>query len=392
MEYLPGKEPSVYLHGNKFRKFWEDYYANHKFIPGEMVNLYIDFPYCMSNCKYCMIQPANYNTCKKEIPEYEKKLVESIEEMTDLIQLHKVGQIAFGGGTASMMSRPTVRKVVKAIGPAWDSALVRKMEVHPRDLNEDYLDFLINELHITNISIGIQSFDAESNKHQHRIMCSLSDLLKYTGILQSNGVSVNIDLVALFDGEEERNWEIFRNDVKIVRDLINPDMFFTQVNYATEARYYEYTLRLRKELIEFIKNAPEYVFADDRYYKLDINDVQAYLDTTYFMVKPDYFKYLKDNHLYKEDPRFGNYIGFGGNISHRAFSLTSDRQTIYSMYDFQHHRWIRELMPTVVPHASKSDNGELYIPTINVGQYVIPPYNEEISGPADQLLKKWGYE
>lgn len=376
----------VFLHGDKFVKFWEDYYKNHQFLDGERVNLYIDFPYCVSNCKYCMYQPANFNTHRSEIPVYEKVLVDHIRSVSHVFNQRQLGQINFGGGTASLFSRECLENIIDAVGPAWDNAMVRKMEVHPHNFSDDYIDFLINTLHITNLSMGIQTFDNEALKGQNRIAINVNELKHYVDKLHAAGVSVNMDLVALFNGETEHDWDIFYNDVKIIREVFNPDMFFTQVNFATEARYYEYTLRLRKFLVDWIKTAPEYVFAEDRYNKLDLRDVQEYLDTTYFMCKPDYLKYLRDNNLYKADPRFGNYIGFGGNLSHRVFSLTSERQTIYSYYDFRRKHWIHELMPTEVPSASKGGP----IPTLHVGQYLIPPYNPEISGSEEDLYKALG--
>lgn len=370
MSELPGLENFNYLHGDRIVKFWEDYYEHHKWLPEEKMNVYIDFPYCVSNCKYCMIQPANYHVHAKEVPIYQEKLLEWIDKQKHLFPKHQLGQIAFGGGTASLMSRDTLREIMKLFGDCWDDAYVRKMEVHPRDLSDDYIDFLLDEVHITNMSIGVQSFNTQSNKDQQRIMCDVNDLVRYVDRLQKGGVSMNIDLVALFNGETERDWEIFRDDMRIVRELMNPDMFFTQVNYATGKHYYEHSLRLRKEICDFVSKATEYEFPEDRYYNLDINDVQDYLDTTYFMVKPAYFKYICDNNLYKQDPRYGNYMGFGGNLEHRVFSLTSEGHTIYSYYDFNDKRWIHEQMRTKIP---KVKNG--VVPTIQVGQYVIPPYD-----------------
>lgn len=367
---VPGTNKFNYLHGDKMLKFWNDFYDHHEWLPGEKMNIYIDFPYCVSNCKYCMIQPANYNVHNKEIPIYEEKLLERIREQSHLFPKHQIGQIAFGGGTASLLSRDTLREIMKIFGPCWDGAYVRKMEVHPRDLSDEYISFLLDEVHITNMSIGVQSFNPQSNRDQQRIMCDINDLIRYVDRLQTNGVSMNMDLVALFNGETERDWEIFRDDMRIVREIFNPDMFFTQVNFATQKHYYEHTLRLRKEIIDFISKATEYEFPEDRYYKLDIDDVQDYLDTTYFMVKPDYFKYICDNNLYKQDPRYGNYMGFGGNLQHRVFSLTSEGDTIYSYYDFHEKRWIHEMMETEIPKVVKG-----VVPTIPVGQYIIPPYD-----------------
>lgn len=364
-----------FLHGDGFVKFWENYYANHEWLPDEKMNLYIDFPYCVSNCKYCMIQPANINMHRSEVPIYEDELIKHIRSCSHIFPQRDIGQIAFGGGTASLMSRTCIQAIMDAVGPSWDKALVRKMEVHPHNLSDDYIDFLVNEVHITNMSMGIQTFDTDSLKSQNRIAVDINRLKHYVDKLHAAGVSLNIDLVALFNGETEHDWEIFMNDMKIVREMFNTDMFFTQVNYATEARYYEYSLRLRKILVDFVEKCPEYQLADERYRNFDMRDVEEYLDTTYFLVKPAYFKYLKEYGLYKTDPRYGNYMGFGGNLSHRVFSLTSERQTIYSYYDFRRKHWVHELMDTEVPKAEPGGP----IPTINVGKYIIPPYNPNLN-------------
>jgi coproporphyrinogen III oxidase-like Fe-S oxidoreductase len=377
----------AYLHGDRIIEFWNNYFANHKWEEKERINIYIDFPYCVSNCKYCMIQPANLQAHKNEIPIYLEKLLESMEAAKHLFPQRPIGTIAFGGGTASRMPIDTIRGIMEIMGPSWTNALVRKMEMHPRDISEDYLSFLINEMKVTTVSFGIQSFNPESNKSQNRIPCNINDLMYAVGRFHENKISVNIDLVALFNGETEKDWEIFRDDLRIVRDLIEPELFFTQVNYATQTRYYEHSLQLRKELKAFLETTDKWVYADERYAKLDMEDVQRYLDTTYFMVKPHYLKFLVENDLYTKDPRFWNYLAFGGNRAHKVFSLTAELDTIYTHYDFSHSRWVHELMDTVIPEVK----GSAKIPTINVGRYIIPPYDPDNSLKPEKAITPDNY-
>ena len=379
----PDRQDEIFLHGKKFVEFWENYFTNHKWGDNEGINIYIDFPYCVSNCKYCMLQPSNMHTHRHELPIYEEKVLELMDQMKHLFHLRPVESVVFGGGTPSLMPRRMIKKIMDLI-PMWDDAPFRKMEIHPRDLTDDYVDFLIKEVRLTNVSFGIQSFNVESNRDQHRITCNIHTLVDSVKKLQDNGVRVNIDLVALFNGEQEKDWEIFKDDLKIIRDIVKPDLFFTQVNYATESRYYEHSLRLRKELKAFINTTDQYIFGEETYNSLDINDVQRFLDTTYFLIKPKYHEHLTINELY-QDPRLENCIGFGGNINHQVFSLTKEGNTIYSYYDFNSNRFIHRLIKTEIPAVSSDHfpsvtiSSDDPIPTIQVGRYTIPPYTKPTS-------------
>ena len=353
MNDIPRSEIKRYLHGDKFHQYWDEYYKETEG-SNELVNLYFDFPYCVSNCKYCMIQPANLNKCKDDVPIYEEELVKHVSTFKDIIYRRPIGLISFGGGTASQMSRDCVRGIINGIGEdVWRSAKCIKMEVHPRDLDEEYIMFLIDEVGITHMSIGIQSFDRESNANQHRITCNMQKLKDCVELLHKYDICVNIDLVALFDGETEHHWQLFRNDLRILQEFIHPDMIFTQVNYATGKRYYEHSYRLRKEICHFVDMFPEYQLAEDRYRKFDMNDVQRFFDTTYFIIRPQALAYLKRERLFSRDVRFCDYIGFGGNFNHRVFSLTSRGDKIYSHYDFIEKRWLHELTATKVPDKPK---------------------------------------
>ncbi len=396
MSDLASNKEITFLHGKKFVKFWENYYENHEWGENDKVNVYVDFPYCISNCKYCMYQPANFTEHKKEVPIYQEKLLKHIDSCKHILQMKPIGLLSFGGGTASLIPRDVHKKIKELFGPAWDNAFARKMEVHPMNLTVDYVDFLADEMNFTNISMGIQSFDRKSNLNQHRIMPDFNNLLKCVERIREKGLRFNMDLVMMFDGETKHDLEIFRNDLKIVNEFFDPDMFFTQVNYATERRYYEHSQRLRKEIVRFVDENPRYVLGEESYRNFDILEVQRFLDTTYFLTKPGYYDYLKENKVFN-NPKRMNYIGFGGNFQHKAFSITEEGHKIESFYNFEEKRWIHELSSEIVPNKlsfalggtlkpkvdvsipDPQDPSKITIPTINVGKYVIPPYDAEYS-------------
>ena len=354
-----------YLHGTRFKEFWEDYFKD----KDESICIYIDFPYCVSTCNYCLYQPDNFHKNRNVVPIYEKRLVELIKEMKDILSPRPLKMISFGGGTASLMTRETIHHVMESI-PTYRSAIARKVEVHPKDLNPEYVRFLLEEMNINCISIGIQSFDPEANQNQHRIPAHAYQLNSAVKELQANNVYVNIDIVALFDGEEERDWKIFENDLKVLEDLIQPDSFFPQVNFATEGRYYEHSKRFRMILQEFLKTTKLYSFGDERYHSLDMRDIEEFLDSPYFLINSKYQEFILKNNL-NMTSKTDTYIGFGGNEKHQVFSTTKDGQVIYSYYDHRTDRFIHRQFLNYDP-VVKIEKGEP-IPTIEVGRFIITP-------------------
>ena len=84
--------------------------------------------------------------------------------MINEIRLKSAGQslssIYFGGGTPSILSANEVESIMTAIREGFETKGLREVtfEVNPEDVNQGYLKEL-QELGITRLSVGIQSFD-----------------------------------------------------------------------------------------------------------------------------------------------------------------------------------------------------------------------------------------
>ncbi len=359
-----------YLHGNSLEKFWEDYFAKEH--DGESSYLYIDFPFCKSTCKYCMYQPSLYHKHLDQIPLYESELINLLKSMRHALELSELEGVVFGGGTASLMSKETIRTIIDNI-PGYHNLLVRKMEVHPRDLTPEYTDFVINDMDITKFTVGIQSFDKDANAGQNREVAKLDDLVVTINEYQRHGITTNIDLVALFNGDTEHDWDIFKEDIKIIDKIVKPDSFYTCVNYNTGENYYQHTLRMRQIMAEYLlKENSVYAPSDPRMLLLTLEDVKQWLDLAYIFVTPEHGKYLNENGINKSRLSSSNYIGLGGNDSHPVFSYTCDGHNIFSHYNFFTKRFIHKMMAT---DESVPSEPSQQLPSFTAGRFLIPSPN-----------------
>ena len=88
---------------------------------------------------------------------YTDAIVSLVSDMKDVFP-HRINNVYFGGGTPSLWPREALLKIIDNI-PAYNNACTRTIEAHPFDLTDDWLNFVINEMNIKTVSIGIQSFD-----------------------------------------------------------------------------------------------------------------------------------------------------------------------------------------------------------------------------------------
>jgi hypothetical protein len=330
--------PRKYLHGDTFFKFWEKYLTNKVWREDELFKIYIDFPYCMSNCEYCIWKTSPYQTSKEQVAIYEAAMVKLIQSFKPLFPLQPIHEIYFGGGTPTLWSEAAINQIIEAIPPYYESAL-RSIEIHPFNLTTEKIAFIINTMKANRVSIGIQSFNMESNRKQHRICCDFNRLIESVREFQKHKIHVNIDLVALFNGEEEKDWEIFKDDLKIVSEIVKPDSFFCVVNYYAK-HYFDASYRLREILIDFIKNDSNYIFEHDECYALDRQKVIDFAKRSHILITPEYYEIVKKRKDHDFTIDIVNDLAFGGTDYHQVSSMTTERDGFNSFYSFDMNKWV----------------------------------------------------
>ena len=364
-----------YLHNNiEFVDYWKRYFDKYPLQDTNRFEIYIDFPFCRSLCKFCAFGTNIFNDYKDRIKLYEDAVISIINDMKDIIP-SKIDLIYFGGGTPPLWSRESLKEIASII-PGYNNATCRTMEVHPIDLTDEFLDFIINDINIKTISIGIQSFDLESNKMQNRIPCDINKLKHAIDILHKNNRYVNIDIVALFNYYDEHGWDIYRDDMEIAINELHPDDICSIPNFRVP-KYYVKSIRFREILKDITEKYPEYKLEHSEALSTNINDIISYGEEPYHLLRNDGFydfyrkyKVAMDSNV---DILKNNIImGFGGSINnHTAISrLGIIQEDINSYFDFKRNRIIHRVKATRT--ISKYD-GKGIPPSIRICNCEIDP-------------------
>ncbi|MGN0570725.1 MAG: coproporphyrinogen dehydrogenase HemZ [Candidatus Fimenecus sp.] len=128
-------------------------------------SLYVAIPFCPTRCSYCSFvsHAVNGETAKKLVPDYVRLLCEEIRltgAYAQQLGLH-LESVYFGGGTPTTLSADDLRRLLAAVGDAFDLSTVREYTVEagrPDTITREKLDVLASG-GVTRISINPQTFN-----------------------------------------------------------------------------------------------------------------------------------------------------------------------------------------------------------------------------------------
>jgi oxygen-independent coproporphyrinogen-3 oxidase len=134
------------------------------------LSLYVHLPFCNTLCWYC--------ACNKIITRDRSRsaqYIKHLEKEMDLVAPRlgadrAIGQMHWGGGTPTFLSRTEIASLVEAIRArfAWTPDIECSIEVDPRAAEPGLMAFLAG-LGFNRISLGVQDFDPAVQKAVHRI-------------------------------------------------------------------------------------------------------------------------------------------------------------------------------------------------------------------------------
>jgi len=356
-----------YLHNNEaFVQYWKRYFEEYPLLDNDRFEIYIDFPFCRSICKFCVFGSCNINQYKDQVNSYIDSVTSLISNMRNVFP-HRINNVYFGGGTPSLWPRESLLKIIDNI-PQYHNANTRTIEAHPIDLNEDWLNFVINDLDIKTVSIGIQSFDVKSNRGQNRIIANIDTVKHAVDVLHNNGKYVNIDVVALFNEDSEDGWNIFEKDLEIAAD-IHPDDICSSVNFRVN-NYYTKSIRYRQMLQNFLDKHPEYIIEHTSSLSTNIEDIINYGEEPYHLRTPEYYNFFNNCRVgildtKPEIVKENIIMAFGGSTGHNGVSMAGKKlENIYSYFSFDKNKLIHQVRELKV--SSEYKYGDK-VPMIRIG-------------------------
>ena len=207
-------------------KIIEDLWLKKIWKTGETFNLYIDNPFCVNKCKFCVhfgekaaIGSEKYNEY------YDEQLPQQLLQYERILNSRKIDSLYFGGGTPSLMTASKMKEIFNLI-PNIMNIKYKHFEAHPAFLTKEKMDILA-EYGFKYISIGIQTLDKEINEYNSRTSINNSKLKEITSYIQNEKkLHVNIDLLAYIyrNNLDNRNpCQIVSNDITYLADEIKPD-------------------------------------------------------------------------------------------------------------------------------------------------------------------------
>ena len=127
-------------------------------MPLPPLGLYIHLPWCERKCPYC-----DFNSHEAErVPEeqYAQALLQDLRDDLPLVQGREVETLFIGGGTPSLFSAKTIRRLLREIAELvpLSPTLEATMEANPGSADANKFA-AFKDAGITRLSLGIQSFD-----------------------------------------------------------------------------------------------------------------------------------------------------------------------------------------------------------------------------------------
>lgn len=331
---IPNNYPA-YITEDQFVDFWKEYLDTHEWKPKEDLSLYIHYPWCQSVCKFCVFGNLALKDGSGIIEKYEDATLRLLGKIGNVIKdsPKMITDLSFGGGTASLWDIEKMMKMTELI-PMYNAIPLRKMEAHPITLYDQLIDIYADEMKFHQISLGVQSFNEKANKDQRRIYTPIDQLKRTVKYIQSKGMFVNIDLICMFNGDTDEDWDIFREDMAIATGEIEADSITIYPNYKSS----DY-IGMSKCLRTFINGilTISYHLCPGSWRDLlpiETEDIIKFADSPYVIRTIECQKFFESRNIYQA--RCGNnpnVIGIGGVEKMYAFSSTADMDAMQGMYN-----------------------------------------------------------
>lgn len=180
---------------------------NQKFIvKGEnLVDLYVNIPFCPSKCYYCSFISAPIDKCKHLLEPY----LDALEtEILDTIKLIKnknftIKSIYIGGGTPTILDVNQLDRILSLLHLGVDEFTVECGR--PDTITKEKLEVL-RKHNVSRISVNPQTFNDKTLKIIGRNHTSL-DVIEAYQMAKDMGFIVNMDLIAGLSGETFDNFK-----------------------------------------------------------------------------------------------------------------------------------------------------------------------------------------
>lgn len=262
-----------------------------------MPGIYIHIPFCKQACSYCDFY---FVTRKTDPAVFVKALCEEIRSYRDTIYADEPVQTLYlGGGTPSRLDAPMIRTIFKTLYSTFPCRQIEEvtMEMNPDDLNEEYLDRLV-DLGITRASMGVQSFNPDLLRFMHRAHTGDEARRCLDMLAASNLPTYSVDLIY---GNPGQSMKDLQSDLDILTGFNPPHVSAYSLTIEPKTR-------LGKQLaLHRLEPLPDDAVSDQMdliHHKLGKQGIEQYEVSNY--ARPGHRSLHNSGYW-----RHANYLGFG---------------------------------------------------------------------------------
>ncbi len=158
------------------------------------IGLYVHIPFCKQKCAYC-----DFISFGGALSEFERSYTEALaKEILEykVEEKIKVDTVFFGGGTPSIISAESLKKITNALRESFEilPSAEFTLEANPKTVTKEKLS-AYSELGVNRISIGLQSIHENELKSLGRIHNFDEFLESYELCLNEGITNINVDLM-----------------------------------------------------------------------------------------------------------------------------------------------------------------------------------------------------
>ena len=186
-------------------------------INDNLVDLYINIPFCTTKCYYCSFISAPIPQCQQYVEPYIDALLKELNAVKQIINKNNyiVKSIYMGGGTPTALSHEQLDRILTQITYPVSEFTVEAGR--PDTITKEKLDVL-KKHGVTRISINPQTFSNRTLKQIGRAHTS-QDIIDAYNMALPYDFSINMDLIA---GLSNESFNTFKNSLNKTLEL-HPD-------------------------------------------------------------------------------------------------------------------------------------------------------------------------
>lgn len=163
---------------------------------GEDVSVYIHIPFCKRLCWFCACRTQGTQTMRP-VDAYIDVVLQEIHAVQKVTPKGtKMGRLHLGGGTPTILSSATMKKLLNAVFAAYSPGeeFEFSVEIDPTEATEELLATLI-DFGMNRASIGVQDFDpkVEAAIGREQSLSQTTDVVQF--LRKNNIAAINLDLL-----------------------------------------------------------------------------------------------------------------------------------------------------------------------------------------------------